>query len=701
MSPNKTENLIEEKQMERIYEKLSGKSREELACIITAFFLSFGYASFSAAESISPFGVSFVCALPFDCCFSGLAGAVFGYFFSKQWKAALKYWTALVICCLIRIFIHKKDRLRENTYLYSLVSFLAVFLTSAVSCFFSPFSLKAVIFVVAESILSFCCTSLFQRSIKVLSLTFSDNILKLRDGIFAVISLCLFALSVSGYTLKGASIGRIAAFSAVILIAFFKGPSGGSVAGICAGVFLSFQPGFSHLFAAVTLGGFASGLAADMGRLSSALSFLITAAASSLLSVSGEKPLVTAAEAAVACFTVCMLSFDRVEKLRKIICRKERINDKKTEKQVARVLLSASKNLSQVCGIISAAGDRMGEGTAGSPTDVAGAIKIAELQRVLTDQFNSISEYLSGLAEDVSSRRIPDCGKGAALKLSLRDGGVSADEVDYFTDKNGAVTVELTLIDRAFDIDWKRAAEIIGGFTKRRFEKPELQVTQLRTVLAFTQKQPYRLQIGCAVKAAEEGSVCGDTVSAVSSVNGHGFALISDGMGTGKGAAADSRLTAAVMKKLVCSGFSFDSAIKIVNSALIARSNEESVASIDAIEVDLMNGEAVFYKAGASCSFVRKGESIATLNKKSLPVGILRGVAFSKARFKAQAGDIVVLVSDGVAQKEEQWLCEALLSWENSNMEELSMHILKLAVLKNQGHADDMTVVAVRVEKNI
>lgn len=700
MSSDKTETLFEEKKKNKAEEVEEGKSRKELAGLALSFFLSFGYASFSAVQGVSPFSVSFLCALPFDFCFSALAGGALGYLLSVQWQSALKYWAALLLCALIRLFTVRRTRLRQSALAGALLAFGALLLCSAVCCLLLREGLKGVLLGLSEAVLGFCTCMIFSGSIKVLSLTFSGNAFRLKEGAFAAVSLCLFALCISGYTVKGVSMGRIVAFSAVMLLSFFRGMSAGSISGMCAGAFLSLQPGFSHLFAAVSLGGLASGGAAQFGRTVSTLSFFVTASAVSLLSGVGDGSFITVAEAAVAFAVICTLPSDRVETIRSFVDRRVLLRDKRSEKQVSRVLLSAARNLSQVCELICATGQGIKAADDESVADIASAVKLDELQRSLTDQFSSISEYLSGLARDVADRRIPDISKASALKAQLLDNGVLTDEVEYFEDKNGAVTVELTLIDRAFDINWKKAAKTISRFTKRSFERPELQVTQLRTVLTFSQKQYYRLQIGCAQKAACEGSVCGDTVSAAASVNGHGFALISDGMGTGKGAAADSRLTAAVMKKLVCSGFSFDSAVKIVNSALIARSGEESAASIDALEIDLMNGEAVFYKAGASCSFVRKGESIATLQKKSLPVGILRGVTLSKARFKAQAGDIALLISDGVAQKQEQWLCEALLSWGNDNMEELSMHILKLACLRQTGHADDMTVVAVRVEKN-
>lgn len=698
MSLNKTETLFQQKKKEEAAQEKK-KSRKELAGLMLSFFVCFGYASFSAAENISPFGVSFLCALPFDFCFSSFLGGVFGYLLVLPWRSAVRYWCALAVCCAVRFFMHRRSGTGENTSVRSVLAAAVIALSSAAYYAFAGFTLRAVIFTVCESLLAFCATVLFIRSIKIFSLPVSESTFRLRDGAFGVISICLFALCISEYTVKGVALGRIAAYSAVMLLSFFRGPSAGSISGVCVGAFLSFQPGFSHLFSVTALGGLVSGVSAQAGRTASALGFCATGVTVALLSGADKEILITVAETVIAFAAVTLIPSERAEELRRIVDKSFFIKDRKLEKQVAAVLCSAAGNLSQVCEIINAAGDRIkGGGT--DYINIASDLKIAELQRALTDQFSGISEYLYGLAEDVAQRRIPDEAKGASLKALLREGGVPTDEIGYFEDKNGAVTVEITLVDRAFDINWKRAKRIIEDFTLKSFERPELQVTQLRTVLTFSQKQTYRLQIGCAQKAADEASVCGDTVSAASSANGHGFALISDGMGTGRGAAADSRLTATVMKKLVCSGFSFESAAKTVNSALIARNGEESIATIDAVEIDLVSGEAVFYKAGASCSFVRKGERIATLQKKSLPVGILRGVSLSKARFRAQAGDIVLLVSDGVVQREEQWLSDALLSWGNDDMDELSMHILKLAALRQKGHADDMTVVAVRVEKN-
>ena len=84
-----------------------------------------------------------------------------------------------------------------------------------------------------------------------------------------------------------------------------------------------------------------------------------------------------------------------------------------------------------------------------------------------------------------------------------------------------------------------------------------------------------------------------------------------------------------------------------------------------------------------------------------MPLGILRDVRFSKTRFSGEVGDIILLLSDGVTQNDCGWINDELLSWSTNNMEELSMHILKLAALRSDNQsADDMTVVAVKIEKN-
>ena len=179
----------------------------------------------------------------------------------------------------------------------------------------------------------------------------------------------------------------------------------------------------------------------------------------------------------------------------------------------------------------------------------------------------------------------------------------------------------------------------------------------------------------------------------------HNF-LISDGMGTGSRAAIDSNLTASVIEKLICASFSFESACKTVNNTLIIKSTDESLATVDALQINPYNGRSVFYKAGGSISLIRQGDSITVIEKASLPLGILRNAPLSQEERELKKGDIVLLLSDGVTNSDCGWINDELLAWSKSDMQSLANHIASLAALRSESATrDDITVVALRIEK--
>ena len=85
----------------------------------------------------------------------------------------------------------------------------------------------------------------------------------------------------------------------------------------------------------------------------------------------------------------------------------------------------------------------------------------------------------------------------------------------------------------------------------------------------------------------------------------------------------------------------------------------------------------------------------------SLPIGILRKVGLAHRTLQLAAGDIVLLVSDGVTAQDCGWLNDELLAWSTNNMDDLASHIASLAKLRSDEETrDDITVVAVKLLEN-
>ena len=116
--------------------------------------------------------------------------------------------------------------------------------------------------------------------------------------------------------------------------------------------------------------------------------------------------------------------------------------------------------------------------------------------------------------------------------------------------------------------------------------------------------------------------------------------------------------------------------------------------------VDLFSGEACFYKYGAAPSYVKTGGKIRRIRSETLAPGLStgEGAAPDVLRMKLRPGSTALIATDGViAGREDEWLKELLKS-EQEDMKGLARTALRTAE-EQYGAGDDMTVIAVRLEK--
>lgn len=98
----------------------------------------------------------------------------------------------------------------------------------------------------------------------------------------------------------------------------------------------------------------------------------------------------------------------------------------------------------------------------------------------------------------------------------------------------------------------------------------------------------------------------------------------------------------------------------MVNSALLVKSSEESLATLDCACVDLFTGKCEFYKAGAPKSYVIKNGALNMCELSSMPAGILRGIEFAKRTAVLAVGDELIMMSDGVTDAGDRLLDDFL-----------------------------------------
>ena len=143
----------------------------------------------------------------------------------------------------------------------------------------------------------------------------------------------------------------------------------------------------------------------------------------------------------------------------------------------------------------------------------------------------------------------------------------------------------------------------------------------------------------------------GDTLCAFSTSNDKFYMLLCDGMGSGRGAHLTSSICAEFLEKILSSCQSKELCLTMLNNLIRAKSLECS-SSVDLLEVDLVSGEASLTKSGAAPSFIKRGGNVFRLHSKTAPIGIMKSLDAERLDFSLREGDIVVMVSDGIASDE-------------------------------------------------
>lgn len=326
-------------------------------------------------------------------------------------------------------------------------------------------------------------------------------------------------------------------------------------------------------------------------------------------------------------------------------------------------------------------------------SDLKAKKRISDIRGIISEQMNGLSEMLYDMALEFNEAQRFDLETASRIDTLLRSVGICATDVCCKTDKQRRLSVEITAKRQKQSIPKLELVKRLSSLCAVRFDNPCITNGTDITMINLTEKANFSVDMGVCQINREGETLSGD--SYVSFLDGKGsfVMLLSDGMGSGVHAAIDSTFTINLMEKLIKAGFGFECALKLVNSAMIFKSSDESTATIDICAIDLYSGQADFYKAGATESYVIKGKKVGIAGCGVYPPGILNDVSFDKTSTYLRRGDIVVMFSDGVCETDTPWIEDEILDNRKSAAQTIADKIASKAVSENEGKfADDITV---------
>lgn len=334
---------------------------------------------------------------------------------------------------------------------------------------------------------------------------------------------------------------------------------------------------------------------------------------------------------------------------------------------------------------------------------IAAENRIEEVRSVVSDQFDGISQMLKDLSIDFRNDEQFDNTVAQNAAAALKNLDIRVGEAAATIDKFGRMKLEFKLKKSPETVINKlQVMRLLSVVCEKDFDVPTVSEVGGETFIVLNEKANISVDIGVEQISANDSVMCGDAYKYFLDGRGHFVMVLSDGMGTGGRAAVDGAMASGLMARLLKAGFGFDCSLRILNSSMLFKSTDESLATVDIASIDLFTGETKLFKAGAAPTIIRRSGKTGKAESTSLPAGILREIGFDKATVKCRTGDIVVMMSDGVSACGTDWLRAEIEAFRDGTAQELSTHLCNCAKRRrNDNHTDDITVMAAILNKAV
>ena len=318
--------------------------------------------------------------------------------------------------------------------------------------------------------------------------------------------------------------------------------------------------------------------------------------------------------------------------------------------------------------------------------------RISSIRSVVNGQLEGVGLMLGKLGEELSADTSDEySSREVAQHLTMC--GYDVLNCTCTLNPSGRRSLMLTVRCRDDKSEAQEIADCAGECLGCGFEVESAEDAGDMLDITLAQRKKYSLVCAGAQHCCGGESLCGDSYDFFEDGRGKGYMLLSDGMGSGGRAAVEGALTCELFKRLLGGGFDFDSAVKTVNSALMIKSEDETLSTADCLGVNLYNGRAVISKAGAAQSYLVREGLVTRIDLPSLPLGILCETDTAKYTFTAEEGDMIVMISDGVPTDDSLWFENMLQSYDGQPAEDFARLLVANAVSRRPaGDDDDITV---------
>ena len=314
----------------------------------------------------------------------------------------------------------------------------------------------------------------------------------------------------------------------------------------------------------------------------------------------------------------------------------------------------------------------------------------------MSNKLNVVSKVISNLADEIEQDNKLRQDEEEEIRVLAKQKDIELEDVLINKQKNGKYIAKLKSIPKNNSV-----IMIMENIISKVLNSKMKYAGKEEEYSRYESEDKFKLEIGISRTTKSNSEISGDSSIQTKLKDGKYLLAISDGMGTGQAAKNSSKRVINMLENLLTSGFEKDTSIELINTAMTANVSDDMYATIDAVILDMYNGNVEFIKNGACSTYIKTKEGVQIIKDASIPVGMSNSVKSVTYDKDLEEGDMVLICSDGVQDSgEENWLKNILEKLQTENVQKIADIIIKESIDNNFGIAkDDMTIIIARVRK--
>lgn len=325
------------------------------------------------------------------------------------------------------------------------------------------------------------------------------------------------------------------------------------------------------------------------------------------------------------------------------------------------------------------------------------SMRFSDSRKLLFEQIKITEEIIKSAGERIDVRYSESLSRSVRAKLK-KYSYAAKNVIAYYNNRN-RLLIELYFASEDAPSGFMRVCDLISDELRLPLDSAEPVHSGKEVRVRLFERPPYSLEAYGASVCADSSNETGDSTSVFSDGTGISYVILSDGMGTGKSASLESRMVVSMFRKLISSGVNYTTAIRLINSIMVTKSQNEAFATLDAVRINLDTRELTVIKSGATATLIRHRGQVMKITSPTFPIGIFQESDTFFKTFELEENDIIVMFSDGINENEYRFIKELLLS--SNDLKTIVDEICGKAELFNPDvHDDDVTVIGIKLTES-